>query len=221
MSKSMRARMFVDVAMAVDLILVMSCALVQEAPHEYLGVAMFALVVAHLVLNRRWLRTVVRGRHTPLRIVQIVAIVGIALCCIAMMASSLVLSKHAFGFLPALPGASWARRVHMLGSYWFFVLCFAHAGLQAKPMVRRASRRLEANKGPWRTVARVALGLVVCYGVYSFVRLDLGRYLCGLVAFAFADFSTPLPMTILRYASVAVLVATCSYALRNALERRK
>ena len=201
--------MIADIAMSAVLVAIMATALVQEAPHEWLGVALFALLVVHVVLNRRWLASVFRGRRNVLRVVQIVVLVGLAGCVVGQVASSLVLSKHAFGFLPALPGASWARRVHMICSYWMFVLAFAHAGLHA---------RMPRNAASWQVwVARAAFAVIGCFGVYSFVQLGLPAYLAGQVQFAFADSATPLPIVFARYASIGVLVAGAFHYLRVAM----
>ena len=203
------AKIVLDVAMAVVLVAIMATALVQEAPHEWLGVALFVLMAVHVVLNRRWLAAVFRGRHSALRVVQIVVVAGLVVCIVGQLASSLVLSKHAFGFLPALPGAGWARRVHMICSYWAFVLAFAHAGLHA---------RVPKNMAPWQKwAARIVLAVIACFGAYSFAQLDLWRYLTGQVQFAFADYSIPLALVIARYASVAVLVAGVFHYLREGL----
>ena len=203
------AKIVLDVAMAVVLVAIMATALVQEAPHEWLGVALFVLMAVHVVLNRRWLAAVFRGRHSALRVVQIVVVAGLVVCIVGQLASSLVLSKHAFGFLPALPGAGWARRVHMICSYWAFVLAFAHAGLHA---------RVPKNMAPWQKwAARIVLAVIACFGAYSFAQLDLWRYLTGQVQFAFADYSIPLALTMARYASVAVLVAGVFHCIRKGL----
>ena len=203
------AKIVLDVAMAVVLVAIMVTALVQEAPHEWLGVALFVLMAVHVVLNRRWLAAVFRGRHSALRVVQIVVVAGLVVCIVGQLASSLVLSKHAFGFLPALPGAGWARRVHMICSYWAFVLAFAHTGLYA---------RLPRNMAPWQKWAvRIAVAVIACFGVHSFAQLGLGDYLTGQVQFAYADYSIPLALVIARYASVAVLVAGVFHYLREGL----
>jgi len=193
------AKVVLDIAMALVLVAIMSTALVQEAPHEWLGVTLFVLLVVHIVLNRKWLASVFRGRHNALRIVQIVVVVGLAACIVGQVASSLVLSKHAFGFLPAFPGAGWARRVHMICSYWAFMLAFAHAGLHA---------RLPRHMATWQLwTARIAFAAIACYGVYSFVQLDMTAYLLGQVQFAAADYEAPLVLTCARYASIGVLTA--------------
>lgn len=199
----------IDVAMAVTLVATMATALIQEAPHEYLGVALFVLMAAHIVSKRRWLASVFREKHSALRMLQIAAIAGLALCFAGQIASSLVLSKHAFGFLPALPGAAWARRTHMICSYWMFVLSFAHAGLHARIPKSLPSRQTWA--------IRIVCIAFSCYGAYSFVKLNLWSYLTAQVQFAFADFNVPLALVFARYASVAVLVAVVFRCVREAL----
>lgn len=196
--------------MAAAFVATMATAIVQEAPHEYLGVALFALVVAHIVLNRKWLAALPRMRRSALLVAQVVTLVVLVACIVGQVASSLVLSKHAFGFLPALPGASWARRVHMLCAYWSFVAAFAHAGLHMRAPANMDARKLRA--------VRVALAAISCYGVYSFVRLGMPAYLTGRVQFAMVDFGTPLVLSFARYASVAVLVATAAHLAREALD---
>lgn len=210
-------KIVVDVAMAVVLVAIMATALVQEVPHEYLGVALFVLMIVHIVLNRKWLAAALRGKLGTRYVPHLILIVALVACFVGMVASSLVLSKHAFGFLPSLPGASWARRVHMLFSYWMFVLTFAHMGLHI-----RVPRRME----PWKLWTLRALAVIgVCYGAYAFVRLGLFGYLTGQVQFAMADFETPLAITFLRYTGVGMLVAVVFHGVQigimNAWQRRR
>ncbi len=210
-------RIVVDIAMAVVLVAIMTTALVQEMPHEYLGVTMFALIIAHIVLNRTWLAATIRGKLGVPHVPNLILMLALVVCFVGMVASSLALSKYAFGFLPSLPGASWARRMHMLFSYWMFVLTFAHMGLHI-----RVPRRMETWK-LWTLRVLAAVG--TCYGVYAFVRLGLFGYLTGQVQFAMADFETPLAITFLRYTGVGMLVAVVFHgvqvAMTNALRRRR
>ena len=199
----------VDVAMSAVLVATMSTALVQEVPHEWLGVALFVLMVTHVVLNRTWVLGVIRSRRKASYALHLVLMVALLVCLVGMIASSLVLSKHVFGFLPALPGASWARRIHMLFSYWLFVLAFAHVGLHV-----RVPRHME----PWKLYAmRGAAVAAAAYGVYAFVRLGMFAYLAGQVQFAMADFDAPLALTFVRHAGVAALVAVLFHGVQVAL----
>ena len=203
------AKVALDIAMALVFVAIMTTALVQEAPHEWLGVTLFVLMAIHIALNRRWLASIFRGRHSALRIVQIIVIVGLAICIIGQFASSLVLSKHAFGFLPAFPGAGWARSVHMLCSYWAFAFAFAHAGLHV---------RVPKNMAPWQKwAARIIIAAVACFGVFSFAQLGLWQYLTGQVQFAYADYSVSLAFAFARYASIAILVAGVFHYIRQGI----
>ena len=53
----------VDIAMSTVLVATMSTALVQEVPHEWLGIALFVLMIAHAVLNRKWILGILRSRR--------------------------------------------------------------------------------------------------------------------------------------------------------------
>ena len=213
---------YVDIALAVAFVAVMALALVQEAPHEYVGIAVFVLVAVHVAMHRNWLSSLAKGRYNVVRVLQMASIVALTLCLVGMIASSLVLSKHAFWFLPALPGASWARRMHMLCSYWSFVLAFAHAGLQLKNALARIGVRLRGSKALGSGAIWCMRGVwfvVAAFGAYSFAQLGLPAYLLGQVAFAFADPTVPLAYTALQYASVAVLITGLFHYLRVLLER--
>ena len=212
------ARVCVDCALAALLVAVMATALVQEAPHEYLGCALLAAVVAHIVLNRRWFAALFRGHYSAVRVLQVVAVAGVAVCMGAQMASALVLSKFAFGFLPALPGASWARSVHLVCSYWGFVFAFAHVGLHAKGFARLARRSGKSHPSAAVWAMRAAVAIVALLGAVSFVQLDFAAYLFGRVQFAGADYDSALWLIFARYASVAVLIATVFYWVRSAIE---
>lgn len=208
-----QAKIAVDAAMAVVMVALMATAIVQEAPHEWFGIALFVLVTTHIVHNRRWIVAVLRRRRNALQTAQLVTMALLVGCIVGLAASSLVLSKHVFGFLPALPGAAWARRIHMICSYWAFVLAFVHAGLHMRLPRRMSARSLWA--------CRLAWDLVACYGVWSFMNLGLPAYLLGQVQFAAVDFQTPLVLSFVRWTAIATLVAGVTYLLRERLSRRK
>ncbi len=209
MKRRQSMKIAVDITMSLALVAVMATALVQEVPHEWLGAALFVLMVVHMVQNHRWLGSILRGRYNLLRTLQVIALVGLVACFVGQVASSVVLSKYAFGFLPALPGAGWARRVHMVCSYWMFVLAFAHVGLHARIPRKMAPVQLWA--------LRIVTAIIACYGIYSFVKLGMLPYLIGQVQFAAADYSAPLALSFARYASIGALVAIVFHFIREAL----
>lgn len=202
-------RCAVDAGLAAVFVALMATATVEEFAHEWLGMVAFALFVAHQVLNRRWWARLLKGRYTVLRALGTAANLGLALCMLAQMASCVILSKHALGWLPAFDGAWWARVMHLLGSYWGFVLASVHAGLHLAGPARALARR----GGALLWIARAAAVAVACFGAWSFVQLDFGAYLALASQFVFVDPTVPLALTAAEYASTGVLFAVIAHGV--------
>lgn len=64
MNKNLKIRLLADSGMTLALLLLMSYQLVGEKAHEWIGMAMFLLVIGHHVLNRRWMGNITRGKYT-------------------------------------------------------------------------------------------------------------------------------------------------------------
>ncbi|MBR2789313.1 MAG: DUF4405 domain-containing protein, partial [Eggerthellaceae bacterium] len=155
--------MAVDTLLALVTLAVMATSQVLAAPHEFLGLSLLALMVAHTVLNRRWYAGLSKGRWTSVRVLQVLAVAGTVLCALGQAVSAIILSEHAFAFLPEMPGAWWARKVHMLCSFWFFVFVSAHVGLQWRSMLARMGAMR-----PGGLLSRPAL-LWICRGIWLVV----------------------------------------------------
>ncbi len=119
----------VDLLMTAALLLLMSYSLIGEAAHEWIGMGMFLLFIAHLILNRKWVGSLRRGRWSAYRIVQTILV---ALCFLTMVgsaASGIILSSYIFAGLRIRGWSALARQAHMLCSYWGFLLMSLHLGL--------------------------------------------------------------------------------------------
>ena len=177
--------------------------------------ALLALVIVHVIWNRRWFTTLRRGRWTAVRALQAASVLGLVVCIVGQGASAVVLSKHALAFLPAIPGSALARSVHLVCSHWTFIFVFAHVGLQAKNVFRRIGKTISANHALLWTF-RIGIAAVTAFGAVSFVQLGLPAYLTGQVKFAEGD--PNVLFACVRWASVAMLVSTVFHCLRSALE---
>ncbi len=82
MNKNLKIRLLADSGMTLALLLLMSYQLVGEKAHEWIGMAMFLLVIGHHVLNRRWMGNITRGKYTVHRILQTVIVILLALTMI-------------------------------------------------------------------------------------------------------------------------------------------
>ncbi len=207
-------RLSVDIALAASFVVMLATALVQKAPHEWLGMATFLLFAIHMVFNRRrWMRGR-RSGWTPARVALTVLDVALVGCMLGQIISCLVLSEYVFGWLPAIQGASWARTVHLLCSYWGFVLVSVHAGLHLQQMMRKSLH----NKAIVRAI-RVLCFALSLFGVISFVQLGLFDYMFLRRQFVFADFSIPLWQSLVRYLSVGIMFASIAHYAQTLASR--
>ena len=99
MNKNLKIRLLADSGMTLALLLLMSYQLVGEKAHEWIGMAMFLLVIGHHVLNRRWMGNITRGKYTVHRILQTVIVILLALTMIGFMVSGILLSNYIFRFV--------------------------------------------------------------------------------------------------------------------------
>lgn len=193
-------RVTVDLCLAFVLVLIEATAFVDEAPHEWLGMAAFALTVIHVVLGRRRFKALARGRKTGGNVVRLLVDVLLIAAIIGQAASSIVLSEHALSWLPAVPGSFWARPMHLLCGYWSFELAFVHAGLNTGrlPQVIGANASLK-----WAACITVAVMALI--GAVLFVSMDIPSYMFLQTQFAFVDLGTPLAVRFLQWLCIAAL----------------
>ena len=214
-------KIVVDIGMTVMLLLLMTYELIGEAVHEWLGIGMFALFVIHHILNRKWSRSVFKGKYTLFRIWQTVLVIGVLITMVGSMYGGAILSKHALSFLPIKGGRAFAREVHMISSYWGFVLMSLHLGLHWGMMIGIAKRFVKELPAIGRWLLRGIAVLIAGYGAYAFIQREIGRYMLLINHFAFFDFEEPLIFFLEDYIAVMVLFVWVSHYFSKWLRRIK
>lgn len=212
-------KILTDIFMTAVLLLLMAYSLVGEAVHEWLGIGMFVLFILHHILNGRWSRSLPKGKNTPFRILQTVLVVFSLAAMFGSMVSGIVLSRHALSCLPITGGRSWARTLHMLSAYWGFVVISLHLGLHWS-MMMGMTKRLFQSTSVVRSWGVQAFGILIAgYGVYAFIKREIGSYMLLKSQFVFFDFDEPLVMFLLDYIAVMGLFVFIGHYLAEAVRR--
>ena len=121
---------------------------------------------------------------------------------ICLPVSGILMSKHLFRFLPSFGISSISRTVHLLLSYWGFLLMSMHLGLHMGGFVRKA--------GKW------GIGIVLLislYGVFAFFFRDFPEYLFLRARFVFFDFSASRIRFFADYLTIMVLWSVIGHFL--------
>ena len=212
--KQRLAKNIIDLLMTAALPVMMAYSLAGETLHECIGTAMLALFIAHHILNRKATASMFRGKQTPVRILGTVVNLLLFAVMVCLPISGIVLSKHLYTWLPTDGLSAIARTVHLLLSYWGFVLMSFHLGLHADLWLNRLKKREAAF-----ILLTIALTLIASFGVYAFVANRLYEYMFLQTQFVFFDFDKPLILTFAEYLSIIVLFAWIGYWLKALLKR--
>ena len=195
-------KFIIDILMTMVLLFLMAYSLVGETLHEWFGIGMFVLLIVHHILNRKWSLSLFKGKYTPFRILQTALVALSLISMMGSMVSGIVLSRHAFSFLRITGGQSWARTIHMLCAYWGFAFISLHLGLHWNMMIGMAVRMWGKPSALRSWIVR-GLGLLIAgYGMYAFVKREIGSYMLLKIQFVFFDFHEPLSLFLLDYIAV-------------------
>ncbi len=215
------AKITVDVLMTLALLFLMGYQLWGEAAHEWAGAGMLVLFLAHHILNRGWYKSLLKGRFTPARAFQICVDMLLLIAMLAQMYSGIVMSRHVFAFLPIDGGMALARRLHILGAYWGFLLMSVHLGLHWNLFLGMARKRTgraahSKRRGPLLLLPGL---LISAYGAFVLMDRDFPTYLFLRSEFVFLDYGEPIWSFYLDYISLMGLWVFLAHCLSKGLRK--
>ena len=204
-----------DILMTIVLLFLMSYQFWGESVHEWIGAGMFVLFIAHQVCNLNWYKNLFRGRYTLMRILQCVINVLTLATMFTLMYSGITMSRHVFAFLPIRGGMALARRLHILGSYWGFVLMSLHLGLHWGMILNMVVKK-HASQRKYQKAGFITGLLIAVYGAYVFIKRDFLTYMLLRSEFVFLDYEEPKLLFFLDYLALmglCIFIAYCSAKL--------
>ena len=109
-NKRFTAKILIDIGMTICLLLLMPYSLLSETAHEWIGMAMLVLFIAHHMLNRKWLLSIGKGKYNAFRVIQTVLVI------IMFILMILALSLFIFGKRVVL------KKVGFISAIFFFLV---------------------------------------------------------------------------------------------------
>lgn len=218
-----RLQIIIDLVMTVLLPALMAYSLIGEAVHEWVGIAMFLLFLLHHGINWKWHKNLFHGRYTAVRIFGTGINIVIFFLMITLMLSGMIMSRYVFAFLPIDGGMSLARTVHLMASYWFYLLTSVHLGLHGA-MMMGMFRKVVGIKNPSivrKAVLRITAVLLVIYGMYVFMKCGFPGYMLLQNEFVFFNFAEPLALFIIDYLVIMAASAVLGYYVAKLMTQHR
>lgn len=209
----------VDAGMTVMLLLLMAYEMIGQAAHEWLGIGIFVLFLAHHILNKKWCGNIFKGRYMSFRIWQTALILGMLLTMLSSMISGIIISRSALSFLSITGEQSFGRNLHMISAYWGLVLMSLHLGLHWNMMMGMAKKAVKKSGQTGRWILRGVGFLIAAYGVYAFVKRDIGTYMLMRSHFVFFDYEEPLIFFLADYIAAMGLFVWVGHYLTKGIKQ--
>lgn len=180
--------------------------------HEVAGTAMFLLVIAHNVFNRRWWGAVPRTRREPRSLINLGVTVVLLGAVIALLVTSVLISNALSPLLPPWGGFT-VRQIHTLAAYWVLVIVGIHLGLRW-PLLMGVARNLfgiRASSALRTLFLRVVALAVALHGVWSCTVLGLGGKLSMQMTLDWWNFEESVLAFFVHCGAVAALAMVVTY----------
>ena len=173
-NKRFTVKILIDIGMTICLLLLMPYSLLSETAHEWIGMAMLMLFIAHHMLNRKWLLSIGKGKYNAFRVIQTVLVIIMFILMMGSMISGILLSNYIFKWIKISGTYVTARQIHMFCAYWGLVVMSLHLGFHWNIAVAMAGRLWKSPSVIRKWVARFVAVVVAGYGLYAFYRRQIG-----------------------------------------------
>lgn len=217
-----KLKVITNILMTCFLLLQMSYSMIGEDRHEWHGIVLLILFIAHNIFNWGFYKNLFRGAYPPYRIFQILLAILAVLSMAGAMISGFSMAQEMFPFFPIRLRSSVARELHMVSAYGGFIILSMHLGLHWSIMLSRLKKKIPfLQKKGGITGLRVLGAAIAAYGVYAFIKREIGLYMTLQMMFVFFDFEEPLAFFLLDYLAVMGLFVWIGHYAAEILKKIK
>lgn len=207
----------VDVALFAVVMGLMSHQLMENALHEWIGIAALLLVAIHIVLNRRQMLALFKGGPSAAKVLTATVDVVLAVSYLVTMVTGAAMSSYAVPFLFGIVPVMSAQAIHLAGSYWSMVLVGLHIGMHWRPVVRAI---IGGRKAMGSILLAAGIALTV-FGLVAFLQNGVASYLTASTPFAHFDYGKHPLLVIAENAAMIGLFAGISFWIMELIRRKK
>ncbi len=203
----------IDAAMTVIFLLLMGYHLLNGVTHEWLGVSLFVLFIAHNALNYKWYLALFKGKYGAIRFIQTAINFLLLIAMISCIVSAISISGHVFTWLNA-SSVSFGRELHLLATVWAFILMALHLGLHWSYFVGKATKIVKTSDTVsliLRWVFRAIVLAICAYGCYNFIVRKLWEEMFLMAEFKWFDYEKSVFLYFIESLSIMIMFATVSY----------
>jgi hypothetical protein len=215
LNRKMLFRLVNDLVMTFLMLIAMAYYITGNMIHEVVGVVVLVLFIVHNFLNRRWYKSIFKGKYNVRRILQLGLNLLFLLTMVLMMISAVLISSDLFPFIP-INNDMILRQIHVQTAYWGFIIMATHIGL-SWGIIINSVRRMTGITGTSRirTISlRFLAVLIVAYGVHSSFEGEMGSKLLIYNPFGWFTDDSIIRFLINHLSIMGIYICGTHYALK-------
>jgi hypothetical protein len=174
MNKKLTARLTLDLAFTVLLLCALMYRVTGDTVHEWIGISVFVVCIAHNFLNWKWYKNIFKCTYNLRRSVLTAVNLLLAFAMAAIIITGLLHSRTVLAFLH-LPGDMAIRQIHTTAAYWCLPLIGVHLGMNWG-VILNAFRKITKTNSENRTqkiIMRILAFTLAALGVWSSFDRDM------------------------------------------------
>lgn len=164
-------RYFLDAALLIIFLLVMSFHFLPRVLHEVFGIVMLAAAICHLFVNRRWLFNFYRGKWSGRKIFSTLINFSILATFAIIFVTGVCISNHIFNDLVSLELRRnfTVHQLHVSLPYVFMILIGLHIGLHWRELWNRFLNfmKWQKNSVRYKVGCYISIFVTICLGIYG------------------------------------------------------
>jgi hypothetical protein len=174
MSLKFVLKLLIDIVFTVLLLCALMYRATGDTAHEWIGVSVCVVCIAHNALNWKWYKNIFKGAYNLRRSVLTAVNLLLALAMVTLIITGMLHSRTVLAFLH-LPGDMLIRQIHTTVAYWCLPLVGTHLGLNWG-VILNAFHKMAKINGENRTrkiIIRVLAFALAAFGVWSSFDRDM------------------------------------------------
>ncbi|WP_312095003.1 DUF4405 domain-containing protein [Niallia sp.] len=223
MKPIMVIRLVIDLGMTFLMLFAMAYQITGNTIHELLGGILLVFFIVHNILNRRWYKTIMKGKYNLRRLLKVVVNLLFLVSMVVVLISSLPISQDIFPFMEVNDDMIF-RQIHVITAYWGFIFMAIHIGVSWGVIVN-SMRKMTGISGGSRIRLiglRLVAVLIVIYGVKTSFERDLESKLVIYDPFASFLLADSVLGFLVDYLSImGIYISGTHYALKFVQKNEK
>jgi hypothetical protein len=222
LNQNILIRLVIDFSMTVLMLVAMAYQITGNTIHELVGIILFLLFISHNFLNRRWYKTIFKGKHNVRRILSIVVNLLFLVSMAVLMISSVPISRDIFAFIP-INNDMILLQIHVMTSYWGFIFMAVHIGMSWGTILNSVRKMTGiTSTSRIRTIGlRVMAVLIVVYGVQASFEREMFYKLTIYNPFGWNSDNSSMGFLIDHLSIMGIYISGTHYVLKFVRKQEK